>query len=199
MRYLSITILCLSLSAFSAHAQGPLENIIGGKGASTLSRMPNDQIEGTIWEYKGVLKTGKMPEKKEEAKEKDAKPAPPFAKELAKKLGKDEEGEAKDGKKKSNKKPEISGNFRTEESAIFAASRSIKLSKRGSAKENLKQLLTGEKNEISMPEKSRPKRIGQYHRIRDGKMKLEFDDKNSLHGYMILQLKKKTKDVWIGT
>lgn len=38
-------------------AQPPLERILGGGKSNTLSRLPDDQIEGTIYEYVGKTKS----------------------------------------------------------------------------------------------------------------------------------------------
>jgi hypothetical protein len=41
----------------AAMAQGPLGDILKGSKQEQLPRMANDNVEGTIWEYKGTLKT----------------------------------------------------------------------------------------------------------------------------------------------
>jgi hypothetical protein len=128
-----------------------------GEG-DTLDRLPDDQIEGTIWEYKGKPKF---------------KPKP------------------------GEKKPELEGRFRIEDEAIFAVSRRVKVPARGELKERLEEL-RGEGGEAALPEGAQQKRIGEYSKLSKGRIRMEFDDEKSLHGIMVLKLKKDTTDVWIG-
>jgi hypothetical protein len=128
-----------------------------GEGDS-LARLPDDQIEGTIWEYKGKPKF---------------KPKP------------------------GEKKPELEGRFRVEDEAIFAVSRKVKVPGRADLKERLEEL-RGEGGEIALPEGAQQKRIGEYSKLSKGRIRMEFDDEKSLHGIMVLKLKKDTTDVWIG-
>lgn len=59
MRFLAVfaALAVLGFSGVRADAQPPLERIFGGsKKADTLPRLPDDQVEGTIWEYTGKPK-----------------------------------------------------------------------------------------------------------------------------------------------
>lgn len=52
------TALCLLTFLQSVSAQNPLADLLGkGNAPQNLPRLPDDQIEGTIWEYKGKLKS----------------------------------------------------------------------------------------------------------------------------------------------
>jgi hypothetical protein len=128
-----------------------------GEG-DTLARLPDDQIEGTIWEYKGKPKFNV---------------------------------------KAGEKKPELEGRFRVEDEAIFAVSRRVKVPGPGDLKERLEDL-RGEGGEVDLPEGAQQKRIGEYSKLSKGRIRMEFDDEKSLHGIMVLKLKKDTTDVWIG-
>lgn len=144
----------LAFNTGAAQAQPPRP------GAENRQRLPNDQVEGTIFEYKGALK------------------------------GKPKEGE---------EAPALEGKFRIEGTAIFDVSPTIKLPSKDEVGKVTKKLAEGKGPEVKVPGGPQQKRLGQYHKTDTGKMRLEFDDKDSLHGTMILTLKNKTKDVWIGS
>lgn len=58
MRSLIIfSLLALPLGTES-FAQGPLDQLKNSARGDTLARLPNDQIEGTIWSYRGTLEKG---------------------------------------------------------------------------------------------------------------------------------------------
>jgi hypothetical protein len=64
MKSVSLFAALLASTLFAAHATGnPLEALrraaTGDASADTLQRLPNDNVEGTVWEYKGVLEKGK--------------------------------------------------------------------------------------------------------------------------------------------
>ena len=181
----AIGMIFVSTMATVSMAQGPLERILDGTGPGNLSRMPDDQIEGTVWEYKATLKEetrrAKLKKKKAETsneKQGDAQP------------------KENNGAEKVN---ELQGKFRTEGDAIFDLNRRLKLPKKKEIEQDIQKFKDGELEEIKLPSRSSPKRIGQYHRLRGGKLKLEFDDEDSLHGMMIIKKRKKTSDVWIGS
>lgn len=137
-------------------SQGPLPPVGGGN----LARLPNDQIEGTIWEYK----------------------ATPKAKYL-----------------KGEKTDELKGKFRLEEDAIFDLGARLTLPEDG-PKELFEKLKSGGEIELKLPGGPQQKRIGEYRKLDNGgKYRLDFDDKESLHGIMIIWKKEKTSDVWIGS
>ncbi|MCE9555532.1 MAG: hypothetical protein K8T91_19465 [Planctomycetes bacterium] len=143
-------------SAIIASAQPPLP----GRGGDNLKRLPNDQVEGTIFEYKGTLKS--KPQEGEEA-------------------------------------PTLQGKFRIEGTAILDVSPTLKVPSKAEVGKVTKKLAEGKGGEVKLPGGPQQKRLGQYHKTDTGKMRLDFDDKDSLHGTMILTRKPKTDDVWIGT
>ncbi|MEM8944484.1 MAG: hypothetical protein AAGD11_04810 [Planctomycetota bacterium] len=186
----------IAISSVSS-AQGPLGELIDGKGPGNLSRLPDDQIEGTVWEYKAKLKSetrhAKLKDERESQQKDEAKEAdqlPPVVARLPNEQAKEEP--------QQEKVTDISGKFRTEGDAIFALSRRLSLPKKADVQRDIRKLRAGELEEIKLPSRSSPKRIGQYHRLRSGKLKLEFDDKESLNGMMIIKKRKKSSDVWIG-
>lgn len=143
-------------SVIVAQAQPPLP----GRGGDNLKRLPNDQVEGTIFEYKGTLKS------------------------------KPQEGE---------EVPSLQGKFRIEGTAILDVSPTFKVPSKAEVGKVTKKLAEGKGGEVQLPGGPQQKRLGQYHKTGTGKMRLDFDDKDSLHGTMILIRKQKTEDVWIGT
>lgn len=163
-------IACLLLVASStpAVAQNPLERLLPRNKSDNLPRLPNDQIEGTIWEYKGTLKT----------------------------TSKDRE---KAAKKDGEKAPELDGRFRTEGKAIFDISRRLPIPSKKDVQKVVRGLKKGDLKELKLPAAPQAKRIGEYRKLSRGKLRLDFNDKESLNGIMIIWPKKKTADVWMGT
>lgn len=156
---MSLIILVFGLafsSAIVAQAQPPLP----GRGDGNMKRLPNDQVEGTIFEYKGTLK------------------------------GKPKEGE---------EVPALAGKFRIEGTAILDVSPTFKVPSKEEVGKVTKKLAEGKGADVKLPGGPQQKRLGQYHKTGTGKMRLDFDDKDTLHGTMILTRKQKTEDVWIGT
>ncbi len=164
MRVKLLTIAALSILTpwQPAAAQNPLADLLGkGNTQQNLPRGQDDQIEGTIWEYKGKLKS------------------------------KPKEGE---------KIPKLEGKFRTEGKAIFDISRRLALPKPGDVKKVVESIRTGDGlPDLKLPSKPQVKRLGQYRKLTRGKLRLDFDDKESLNGIMIIWKKAKTADVWMGT
>ena len=146
--------------ADTASAQVLKKRLLENQKADTAKRRPNDQIEGTIWEYKSTKYKSKL-EKGQEA-------------------------------------PKISGKFRIEGNAVFAVEKTVKVKSRDDRRSRLKKIAQGEGGEVSVPSGAEPKRIGEYKRTDDGKIKFTFDDPNSLHGTMIVQLQKDSRSVWQG-
>lgn len=128
----------------------------GGGGA----RLPDDQIEGTIFEYKATLK--------------------PSA-------------------KAGEEVPTLEGKFRIEDSAVFDVSPTVKVPSAAEVEKAGEKLAAGKGGEVKLPAPPQQKRLGQYHRISSGRIRLDLNDKDSLHGIMILQRQKNTDDVWFGT
>lgn len=62
---LVLATLLVTTQSIAVSADGPPKILPGAKQAETLPRLPDDQIEGTIWEYKGTLK--EKPKEGEEA------------------------------------------------------------------------------------------------------------------------------------
>lgn len=129
-------------------------------GKETLSRLPNDQIEGTIWEYSG-------------------KP--------------------KEQPKEGEKTPKLEGRFRTEKQAIMDVSRRLPIPPKDEVKKVVEKVKEGELSEVKLPAAPQVKRLGEYRKISGGKLRLDFNDKESLNGIMIIWPKKDTADVWLGS
>lgn len=151
--WLAVTVVAVSGVASLCLAQPPLPP------AGNLQRLPDDQVEGTIFEYKGTLKS------------------------------KPKEGE---------ELPVLEGKFRIEESAIFDVSPTFKLPSKDEVKKIAEDVAKGSGPELKLPAAPQQKRLGQYRKIARGKMRLDFNDPDSLQGIMILMLQKKTGDVWVG-
>ncbi|MDA0808887.1 MAG: hypothetical protein O2945_03855 [Planctomycetota bacterium] len=153
---------CSLVFAQPATAQNPLADLLGkGNTQQNLPRLPDDQIEGTIWEYKGKL---------------NSKP------------------------KEGEKIPKLEGKFRTEGKAIFDINERLALPKPGDVKKVVESIRTGDDlPDLKLPSKPQVRRLGQYRKLSSGKLRLDFDDKESLNGIMIIWKKAKTADVWMGT
>ena len=162
MRGIIGSLVALSLTVGTGHgfADDPLKKLLPGGKADTLSRLPDDQIEGTIWEYKGTLK---------------------------------------DKLKEGEEAPTLEGRFRTENKAVFDSSRRLPLPEKKQVGKAVKSAKEGNLKDLKLPDAPQEKRLGQYHTLKDGRLRLDFDDKDGLNGIMIVRLKKKTEDVWIGT
>jgi hypothetical protein len=52
---------------------------------------------------------------------------------------------------------------------------------------------------LKLPAPPQQKRLGEYRTITGGKLRFDFNDRESLNGIMVVGKKKKTDDVWIGT
>lgn len=155
------TLVCLLLVAvcttpLAAQIKLPFR---GNDGSDNLKRLPNDQIEGTIWEYKATPKS-----------------------------------KAQDGEKTN----ELKGKFRMEGKAMFAVKKRISV-KGGGPGKLLEKIKSGDEFEVGPPEGPQQKRIGEYRKLSSGKYRLDFDDKDSLHGIMIIWKKDKKSGVYIGT
>jgi hypothetical protein len=59
----AVLIAALLFATVNFASANPLEALrraaTGDAGGDTLQRLPNDNVEGTVWEYKGVLEKGK--------------------------------------------------------------------------------------------------------------------------------------------
>ena len=159
---LIVSAVCILTQAMPAAGQNPLADLLGkGNSQQNLPRLPDDQIEGTIWEYKGKLKS---------------KP------------------------KKGEKIPKLEGKFRTEGKAIFDISRRLALPKPGDVKKVVESIRKGDDlPDLKLPSKPQVKRLGEYRKLTRGRLRLDFNDKESLNGLMIIWKKAKTADVWMGT
>jgi len=148
--------------ALSSHAFAQLPPLPRPAGASgnTAPRLPDDQIEGTIFEYRGKLS-----------------------------------GTPKD----EDKDRTLTGKFRIEGSAILDVSPTLGLPSKEQVKKVVDGVVSGKGVEVKLPAGPQQKRLGEYHKITGGKLRLDFNDKDSLNGIMIVGRKKKTDDVWIGT
>jgi hypothetical protein len=128
--------------------------------APTGQRAPDDQIEGTIFEYQGKL--AGTP-KKEDAERK------------------------------------LTGKFRIEGSAVFDISPTFALPSKDQVKKTVDGVVAGKGVNLKLPPPPQQKRLGEYRPISGGKLRFDFNDKESLNGIMVVSRKKKTDDVWIGT
>lgn len=167
--FTAIIVCALVAPSAPSLAQGPLDKLIGNN-SKNLSRLPDDQIEGTIWEYKGTLRTDRRRDQESEA---------------------DEAGD-------QEKKDKLEGRFRFEENAVFDVSRRLDLPSRDKVRGVLDSLREGEAQELKLPSGSKAKRIGSYRHSRN-RLRLDLDDKKALFGVMVLRPKKNTSDIWQGT
>ena len=159
---LIVSVACTLAHTHTVSAQNPLADLLGkGNSQQNLPRLPDDQIEGTTWSYKGKLKS------------------------------KPKEGE---------KVLKLEGRFRTEGKAIFDISRRLPLSKPGEIKKVVESIRKGDDlPDLKLPSKPQVKRLGEYRKLTRGRLRLDFNDKESLNGIMIIWKKAKTEDVWMGT
>jgi len=144
----------LSLLASPSVAQLP------APPAPTGARAPDDQIEGTIFEYQGKLSG--TPKKEDEERT-------------------------------------LAGKFRIEKSAVFDVSPTFALPSKDQVKKAVDGVVAGKGVNLKLPPAPQQKRLGEYRTITGGKLRFDFNDKESLNGIMVVGKKKKTDDVWIGT
>lgn len=123
-------------------------------------REVNDQIEGTIFEYRGTLSS--------------------------------------DAEKKADNKS-LAGKFRIEGSAVLDVSPTFALPSKEEVKRLAGKVIEGKGIDLKLPAPPQQKRLGEYRKISGGKLRFDFNDKESLQGIMIIWKKKKTDDVYIGT
>ncbi|MBA4017922.1 MAG: hypothetical protein C0483_12160 [Pirellula sp.] len=152
-------VLALAADA-SAQPPIPVPVPVPGQSGGNLARLPDDQIEGTIFEYKGTFKAG------------STTPG---------------EGEALEGK------------FRLEGSAIFDVGGVFRAPSQAEMEKIKQKIIAGKGGDIRLPGAPQQKRLGQYTKISGGRLRLDFDDKETMHGTMLINRKKGTDDVWIGT
>ncbi len=219
-------LICLGLLVWggSALADNPLKKLTGQ--SDSLPRLPDDQIEGTVWEYYGTLKptkssaakpaaSNKAAAKETPAKEPASKDLPKFLPKDAPKKGgpegkepgksapeapSDEDGPLPRAEVDANEEtPLLEGQFRTEGKAIFDISTRFRLPDRKKVEEVVEAAKKGKLKDIKLPSAPQQKRIGEYREIQGNKLRLDFNDKEGLHGLMIIWRKKNTEDVWIGT
>ncbi|MGC3968506.1 MAG: hypothetical protein QM775_14345 [Pirellulales bacterium] len=129
----------------------------GGGNGKNLARLPDDQIEGTIFEYKGTFKRGEAAE------------------------------------------DVLEGKFRLEGSAIFDVGGTFRAPSQAELEKIKQKILSGKGGDIRLPGGPQQKRLGQYQKISGGRLRLDLDDKESLNGTMLINRKKGTDDIWIGT
>lgn len=158
MRQILALLVAASFFAVPVLGQLPLPALKQKQG--NLARLPNDQVEGTIFEYKAT------------PKKKSKNPDDPT---------------------------ELEGKFRIEGKALFDVSRTVDLPSKGEVKKKFESIRKGKRPSIKLPAPPQQKRIGQFRKLRSGKYRLDFDDKESLYGIMIMGKKPGTSDVWIGT
>ena len=132
-------------SMSSASAQLPFPK--GGDG----QRVPNDNVEGTVFQYYGKLQG--TPKKEDEDRK-------------------------------------LAGKFRIEGSAVFDVSPTFALPSKGEVKKVVEGIVGGKGVNLKLPSGPQQKRLGEYHKISTGKLRFDFNDKESLHGIMIVQKKK---------
>jgi len=110
------------------------------------------------------------------------------------------EGTIKGTPKADEKDLELAGKFRLEGTAIFDVSPSLALPTTGDVKKTVKKVIAGKKVDLKLPSGPQQNRLGEYRKISNGKYRLDFKEKDSpLNGIMIIQLKKGSSGVWIGT
>src|SRR5436190_3512636 len=101
--------------------------------------------------------------------------------------------------RKEDEDRKLAGKFRIEGSAIFDVSPTFALPSKVQVKKAVDGVVAGKGVNLKLPAPPQQKRLGEYHKITGGKLRLDFNDKESLNGIMIVSRKKKTDDVWIGT
>lgn len=140
--------------ADTADAQLPIPLPVPGNNNG--QRMPDDSVEGVIFEYKGTFKRGETAESEV-----------------------------------------LEGKFRLEKAAIFDVGGTFRAPSQAELEKIKNKLVKG--GEIPLPPKPQQKRLGQFQKTGGNKLRLEFDDKETMNGTMLLYYKKGTTDVWIGT
>ena len=61
------------------------------------------------------------------------------------------------------------------------------------------KILSGKGGEIPLPPKPQQKRLGQFTKTSGNRLRLEFDDKESMNGTMLLYKNKNNADTFVGT
>ena len=153
-RFAGLAIVLLGLLQATSIAQLPAPPAPPGQ------RLPDDQIEGTIFEYQGKL--AGTPRKEDEDRK-------------------------------------LSGKFRVEGSAVFDVSPTFALPSKDQVKKAVDGVVAGKGVNLKLPAPTQQKRLGEYRSISGGKLRFDFNDKESLNGIMVVSRKKKTEDVWVGT
>jgi hypothetical protein len=187
-RFLMVVLLFVAATTY-ARADNPLKKLTGN--SDNLPRLPDDQIEGTVWEYYGTLK----PTKKSEPKSKDKEKAKTDEDEP----GMDEGPLPRAEVDHDEEIPLLEGQFRTEDKAIFDISTRFRLPDKKKVEEAIKAVKKGKLKDLKLPAPPQQKRIGEYRQIQGSKLRLDFNDKEGLNGLMVIWRKKNTEDVWIGT
>lgn len=156
-RRISFVVVVVCLAA-PLYAQPPF--LRDPSNGGNLARLPNDQVEGAVWEYSGT------PKSRQKAGE--------------------------------EKMEDIAGQLRVEETAVYEVSRSLKLPGKKDVKGLVDALKSGEGREVSLPSGSKPKRIGEFSPLSNGRVRFELDNGKDLRGVIVGQKKNKTSDVLIG-
>lgn len=99
----------------------------------------------------------------------------------------------------TEKGKEITGKFRIEGSAVFDVSPTFKLPTKKEVDKVIEKVKAGEGPELKLPSAPQQKRIGDIRTLSGGRTRIDFNDKDSLHGIMIVWKKKKSDDVFRGT
>jgi hypothetical protein len=128
--------------------------------APSGQRLPDNTVEGIIFEYSGMLD-----------------PAT---------------------KSKGEDKP-LEGRFRLEKTAIYDLSPTIKLPTKAEVEKVVDGVASGDPGKIKLPEKPQQKRLGQFQKTGQGRLRLDFDNKEAMVGTMMLFKEKGNADVWVGT
>jgi hypothetical protein len=94
---------------------------------------------------------------------------------------------------------ELAGRFRTEKSAVFDISSRALLPAKKDVDKAIDKAKEGKLTEIKLPPAPQQKRIGEYRKTNDGRLRLDLNDPESLDGVMVIWRKQDTADVWMGT
>lgn len=159
MRLLPIVLLLSIVTLGCGQGGGPPQ--LPGSGQQSLPKLPGDDVEGSIWEYRATPKS--------------------------------------DVGKTDIPTDSRSGRFRVEGNAVFDAQLALTLPPREKVRSVAEKLKRGEGMELRLPEPPRVKRIGEYKRLTKGRVRIDFNDKETLHGLMIMWPKKDSPGVWLGT
>jgi hypothetical protein len=93
----------------------------------------------------------------------------------------------------------LEGKFRLEKTAIFDVGGTFRAPSAKELEKIKDKILSGKGGAIPLPPKPQQKRLGQFTKTGGNKLRLEFDDKESMNGTMLLYKNKTNADTFVGT